>query len=559
MMLGAWLSACSRSDVKRLAVEAELPEDGPIWFEDVTDAAGLEFVHDPGPTDHYFMPQIVGSGGAFFDFDGDGKLDIYLVQNGGPKSTSINRLYHQEEDGTFKDVTEGSGLGVAGWGMGVAIGDVNNDGLPDVLLTQYGGIRLFLNKGGGKFEDITEEAELRNPLWAVSAAFLDYNRDGLLDLVVVNYLDYFSSVKCTSSNGRPDYCSPAAFNGVASKLFRNLGPQRAEGNRPAARVRFEDVSLAAGIGKTPGPGLGVVVADFNGDGWPDIFVANDGAANRLWINQKGQSFVDEAVKRGVAYTFMGQAFAGMGVAQGDIDNDGLLDLYVTHLGSETNTLWKQGPAGAFRDATADWKLTSSKWRGTGFGALMADFDNDGFLDIAVVNGGVRRGEAHGKSDFWAPYEERNQLFANRGNGSFVDQSGANKAFSGHFNVGRGLICGDINDDGAPDLLVTSIGGRARLFKNVAPKRGHWLKIRAIDPDLKRDAYGAEITVRAGDRSWFRVLNPAESFLCSSSPIVHIGLGATESISSIDVRWPDGQKQQFPGGGVDRTITLKQKH
>ena len=456
--------------------------DGPVWFEDVTDAVGLDFVHDPGPTGTYFMPQMMGSGGAVIH-DGDGTLYLYLLQNAGPNSKSVNRLYKRLADGKFQDVTAGSGLDVAGYNMGVAVADVNNDGLPDVLLTQYGGIHLFLNRGDGHFEDVTDEAGLSNPLWAASAAFLDYNRDGWLDLVVVNYLDYDPKVECFSPRGDRMFCTPPHFRPVCSKLFRNLGVRSAGGPPAPSRVRFEDVSFASGIGRLPGPGLGVVCADFDGDGWPDIFIANDGEPNRLWINRHDGTFTDEAASRGVAYTAMGKSFAGMGIAVGDTTNDGLFDLYVTHLTSETNTLWKQGPRGRFKDRTVESGLTTMRWRGTGFGTLMADFDLDGSLDIAAVNGRVLQGgpAKDTKLGFWETYAERNQLFANDGSGKFRDVSPANKAFCGHWNVARGLICDDFDDDGAPDLLVTTVGDRARLYRNVAPTRGHWLKVRALDP------------------------------------------------------------------------------
>jgi enediyne biosynthesis protein E4 len=552
----AFNAGCT-SKTATVASAVEEPE-GIVWFEDVTDRVGIDFVHDAGPTGKYFMPQSVGSGAALFDCDGDGLLDIYLVQNAGPGSGKTNRLYAQRPDGTFEDVTAGSGLDVAGYGMGVAIGDINNDGLPDVLLTQYGGTRLFLNLGGRKFKEITEEAGLSNPLWGTSAAFIDYDRDGLLDLVIVNYVDYDPSWDCTAPSGQRDFCAPKVFIGTATKLFHNLGPRPAAPGRPAAPVVFEDVSVASGIGRVVGPGLGVAVADFNGDGWPDIFVANDGQPNRLWINQKNGKFVDQAVSRGVAYTSMGQAFAGMGIAIGDIDNDGLLDLYVSHLTSETNTLWKQGPRGQFVDKTGDWGLSSTQWRGTGFGTLMADFNNSGFLHIAVANGRVQRGgqaKDTGLPAFWEPYAERNQLLANTGKGKFEDISSKSDPFTGTYNVARGLACGDFNNDGAQDLLVTIIGGKARLFKNVAPNRGHWLQVRALDPKLKRDAYGAEITVRSGNQQWLRLVNPAESYLCSGSPVLHFGLGDAASIDGIDVVWPDGSRETFAGGPVDRRLVL----
>jgi hypothetical protein len=504
------------------------------------------------------MPQSVGSGVAVFDCDGDGLLDIYLLQNGGPNSKSTNRLYRQLPNHTLVDASAGSGLDVAGYSMGVAIGDVNNDGLPDVLLTQYGGVRLFLNLGGGKFKDITEEAGLLNPGWGTSAAFLDYDCDGRLDLIVVNYVDYDPSWSCTSPGGVKDFCAPKVFPGTSSRLFRNLGPRTASGGRAAAAVRFEDVSISSGIGKVPGPGLGVVVADFNGDGWPDIFIANDGQPNRLWINKHNGIFVDEAALRGVARTHMGNAYAGMGIAVGDIENRGLLDLYVTHLTSESNTLWKQGPRGTFTDKTTDWGLADTRWRGTGFGTLMVDFNNDGFLDIAVANGRVQRGgtaKNSGLPEFWETYAERNQILMNTGAAKFQDISSKRDPFTSTYNVARGLVCADFNNDGAMDLLVTTVGGRARLYRNVAPNRGHWLGVRAVDPQLNRDAYGAEITIRAGNKQWLRIVNPAESFLSSGPPAVHFGVGATTRIDSIEVLWPDGILEEFAGCQTDCSIKI----
>jgi hypothetical protein len=526
------------------------------WFEDVTLAAGLDFVHDPGPTGDYFMPQSMGSGCALFDCDGDGLLDIYLLQMGGPNSPSVNRLYRQDPPGHFRDITAGSGLDVAGHNCGVAIGDVNNDGRPDVLVTQYGGVKLFRNDGNGHFTDITAGSGLANPAWGMSAAFVDYDRDGWLDLVVVNYVDYDRTRECHSPDGKRSYCGPKHFPGTASRLFHNRGPVQ-EGGRPVG-VRFQDVSLDSGVARLKGPGLGVVCADLDGDGWPDIFVANDGAPNRLWINRHDGTFVNEAASRGVAYTMMGQAYAGMGVALGDVDNNGLLDLYVTHLGTETHTLWKQGPRGLFRDDTTATGLAHPQGHGTGFGTLLADFNNDGALDLVVVNGRVLRGELAPDASlgFWQPYAERNQLWTNDGSGKFRDISASNPALCGYWGVGRGVACGDFDNDGAPDLLISSIGGRARLLRNTAPARGHWLKVRVLDPKLRRDAYGAEVHVRTTSREQLRLVSAADSYLSGSSPLLHVGLGSAVQFESLLVTWPDGTREQFPGGAADRLIEIR---
>jgi hypothetical protein len=523
----------------------------PPWFADVTDEVGINFVHDAGPVGTYFMPQQVGSGAALLDFDGDGRLDIYLLQNGGPAGPK-NVLYRQLPDGKFRDASAGSGLDIAGHSMGVAVGDVDNDGKPDVLVTQYDGVKLFLNNGDGTFADATAEAGVGNPAWGTSAAFLDYDRDGRLDLVVVSYVDYDPTWTCTGPTGARDYCAPKTFKGRVSRLFHN------EGGAHGPRAKFRDVTEASGLGRVPGPGLGVVCADFDGDGWPDIFVANDGAPNRLWMNQKNGTFKEEAVQRGIAYSGMGRAEAGMGIALADVNGDGMFDIFVTHLTEETHTLWVQGPRGLFRDATAQSGVVTPTTRGTGFGAVLADFDHDGLPDLAVVNGRVaaRAGPADDAlGPFWSAYGDHNQIFRGEGGARFRDISPQNAPFSGRATVSRGLARGDFDGDGAQDLLVTSVAGRARLFRNVAPKRGHWLSLRASDPALKRDAYGAEIRVRAGEKSWTAWLNPAESYLCSAEPAAHFGLGDVKRIDAIDVSWPDGTRETFPGGEPDRRRTL----
>lgn len=523
------------------------------WFTDVTSAVGLDFTHQAGESKRYFMPQSMGSGAALLDVDNDGRLDIYLINNDGPSGKARNRLYRQRRDGTFEDSSEGSGLDVAGFGMGAAAGDVNNDGQVDLVLTEFRRTRLFMNDHG-KFKETSERSGLDNHAWGCSAAFLDFDRDGWLDLFVANYVEFDPDVVCDDRAGRRDFCGPSTYPGSVSRLFRNLGPSA------GGIVRFADVTISSRIGGLKGPGLGAVCADFNADRWPDILVANDGTRNYLWINKHDGSFEEEGVIRGLAYNAMGQPQANMGIAHGDMDGDGLDDIFITHLPQELHVGWKQGPPGYFQDRTGAMGLGAPHWRTTGFGTLFADFDQDGAVDIAIANGAVRRHESlyeGGKADaFWDWYAERNQIFANDAKGVFRDISPDNPDFCRDWGVSRGLACGDIDGDGAPDLLVSRIGATARLFRNTAPRRGHWLMIRAIDEALGgRDAYGAEVTVRAAGRRWKRLVNPSYSYLTANDPRVHFGLGTTDRVDSIEVIWPDGQEEHVPGTAVDRLVVI----
>ncbi len=539
----------------------------PSWFEDVTTAAGLDFVHQVSTSRRYLFSEIMGSGAAWLDFDQDGRLDLYLVNNVARPAPgdsqrlpeARNHLYRQEADGRFHDVSAGSGLDVIGPGHGLAVGDVNNDGLPEVLLTEFEGVRLFLNRGNGKFEDVTGSAGLTNAEWSVTAAFFDYDRDGWLDLVVANYLDFDPSQRCLDARGRPEFCGPQGFRPTVTRLFRNTGSDRS-GRGP----RFVDVSVSSGIARVPGKAMQVVCADFDGDRWPDIFITDDALPNRLFMNRQNGTFEEEAVGRGVAYTGMGAPAANMGIALGDVDQDGRFDLFVPHLEVENHTLWRQVARGVFQDHTAQAGLMAAPWHGTGFGAVFGDFDNDSDLDLAVVNGCIRRplpgarvwSLQSGIDEFWRPYAEPPQLFAGDAGGRFVEVSAANPAMCAEAVVGRGLAMADYDNDGGLDLLTIGIAGPARLVRGRGGS-GHWLGVRAIDPAAGgRDAYGAEVIVEAGGRQQWRLVQSAGSYSSAQDPRAHFGLGAQSSFSSILVRWPDGSEEQFPGGSTDRYLTVR---
>jgi len=524
------------------------------YFKDISDEVNLHFTHEPAIDYSYYMPESFGSGGAFLDYDNDGDLDIYLLngavhsKNNADKGIIKNQLFRQEADGHFTNVTEISGLGDPGYGMGVAVGDIDNDGDTDVYISNDGPDVLYLNNGNGTFTDITKNAGIDNPDWGMCTTFLDYNLDNYLDIFVANYVDYDTAVVCTDRVGRRDYCGPKGFPGYADRLFKNNG----DGT-------FTDVSVESGIASKKAAGLGVVCADFNNDHYPDIYVGNDAEQNHLWMNQKNGTFKDQAMMLGVGYNSAGMAEASMGATVGDIDSDDDLDLFMGHFGGESNTLYRNLGDIGFQDDTSPAALATPSLPYTGFGCGFFDIDHDGDLDLAVVNGRVIRGPVLTNKKpvtYWDDYAEPNLVFENDGSGVFKEISDLFSEFTKTVENSRALVFGDVDNDGDVDVLVTNEGGRARLYRNDMDKSGNWLMVRAYDPSLKRDVYGSQIRVIVNDKKILRVVNPGYSFCASNDYRAHFGLGPTSGPVKIVILWSDGDTETYDEIAVNQFITLR---
>ena len=520
-----------------------VPQPSASWLTEITRSAGLGFSHEGGSIQTFEMPQIMGAGGGMFDYDGDGDLDIFLIGGGDyPVSSAsthaASRLFRQEADGHFVDVTDESGLKNTGYGMGIAVGDADNDGDLDVFLSNAGEDRFFVNQGHGVFTDHTSAAGVSDPNWSTACSFVDFDRDGWLDLVVVNYVDYFPGSPCYDRSGRRDFCGPQSFKGTVDRLYRNKGVA-ADAGGPL----FEDITVVSGLAGAVGKGLGVMCADFNDDERPDILVANDMEPNRLWIQQENGTFRDEAVIRGLSVNQHGQAEANMGVVFDDLNGDGRFDVLITHLRGESNALWQGEQGGLYCDITPQTGLGPASVPMTGFGATSIDLNLDGRLDLLIVNGHVKRpgGPLRDSSkavDFWSEYAQSNQLFMQTGPGVFHHELRLASAFTGSNSVARGLIRGDLDNDGDLDLLVTTAHGSVQLYRNDAPRDGAWLLIRAIDTNHRRDAYGARVTVECGDRKWTQIVQPSSGYLSHHDPRLHFGLGAATEVTRVTVHWPD---------------------
>jgi hypothetical protein len=563
LIVESGLAGCAREQVN---AHGPAVQNRP-WFVDRARELGVQFTYVNGGTGKLYISEVMGGGVGLFDFDGDGDLDLLFMNGSLDPATGMptrglgNRMYENRIRGShgtsdlppneagFVDVTSSSGLGEGGYGMGMAVGDFDNDGDLDVLLTYLTGARLYRNDGHGHFEDISAAAGIAVNGWCTSAAFFDYDRDGFLDLYIARYLDFDPQTKCQTPASRPEYCGPLAFQPVSDVLLHN------EGGR-----RFSDVSVAAGIAQFRSPGLGVVCADFDGDGWPDVYVANDAYANHLWINHHDGTFRESAFQMGAALNMSGHADAGMGLVAADFDGDGSLDLFVTHLAGEMNTLFLNRGAGrGFQDSTGRSGTAISGIPLTGFGVVAMDADLDGDLDLLVVDGRVNRGDPRPGSRAPPPLDELAEpklFYLNDGHAHFKLATDLAGELGSAVEVSRGLAVGDIDGDGALDVVVNNIGSPARVYFNEAPRAGRWLSVRAVDPRLHRDAIGAMVRVQAGGRSFVRCIESSSSYLSSSSLRAHFGLGQVAAADSIEVVWPDGLREIFSIDGVDCAVELQ---
>ncbi len=537
--------ACAGNDQAAPAPAASA-EPAP-WFTESAAERGLVFTWESGYRGRYLLPEIMGGGAALFDLEGDGDLDAYLVQGGAlegpPGGGPGNRLFENTGGGWFRDVTAGSGADVRGYGMGVAAGDYDGDGDTDLYVTNVGPNVLLRNDGAGPFTDVTAIAGVGHPGWSTSSAFLDYDGDGDLDLYVANYLNWTVATELDCFNdqtGRPDYCSPGTYDAPAvDALYRNEG----DGT-------FTDVTARAGIDAAARTGLGVVCGDFTGDGRIDIFVADDGMMNLLWVNQGGGRFRDEALRRGCAVDEEGKAKAGMGVTAADLDDDGDLDLLVCNLRSETDSLHRN-EGGAFSDGTARAGLATTSRPFTRFGMAWIDFDNDGWLDLYQANGKVTQTAGGPPGD---PFAEPNLLFRGTPGGRFEEVLPRGATVPLPAATSRAAAFGDVDDDGAVDILVVNRDAPAWLLLNRAGAAGDWVAFRVVD-EAGRVAVGATVTFSAGGRTITRDVRTAYSYLASNDPRVHVGLGDLDAAHDVTVRWPDGTQERFGTLPAGRTHTL----
>ncbi|MCS6886165.1 MAG: CRTAC1 family protein [Acidobacteriota bacterium] len=535
--------------------EALVMQDRPsyrVQFVDVTESAGIKWRHDNAASSEKYLIETMTGGGAMFDYDGDGWLDIYLV-NGGetpaykPLQPIRNALYRNKGDGTFTDVTDRAGVaGLPGRVYnGVAVGDYDNDGWPDIYLTAFGENTLYRNNGNGTFSDVTKKAGVGLSLWSTSAAFFDYDRDGWLDLFVCNYVewDYDKNVYCGAPKLR-SYCHPDTFKGLYQTLYRNNG----DGT-------FVDVSRKAGIAVELGKGLGVVTADFNDDGWDDIYVANDAVRNLLFKNKGDGTFEEIALIAECAYGLNGKPQSGMGVDFGDLDGDGLGELFVTNIDNEPNNVWRNNGDETFSDVTVQVGLGDVAMPYSGFGTRMADFDNDGDLDLFVLNGHPLD-NIHLFRDK-VRWDEEPFLFDNDGRGKFSNVSSLAGAPLMRRYAGRALAVGDYDNDGDLDLLFVNNGQPPVLLRNDGGNANSWIGLKLRGSRSARDAVGARVKLVCEDRVIVRTKVGGSSYQSAHDPRLLIGIGKSK-VKYVEIRWPSGSVERLDVVPTGKYIEVQEK-
>jgi hypothetical protein len=532
------------------ALNAAPPSEFP--FEQITSpASGISWVHVNGKSPEKYLPETTGGGCAFLDYDNDGWMDIYLVNGGkcdfySPDPPLRNALYRNNRDGTFTDVTQKAGVAAGGYGQGVAVGDYDGDGFPDMYVTQYGRSILFHNNGDGTFTDVTEKAGVAAPGWASSAVWFDYDNDGLLDLFVCQFVRFSKETNkpCgVHEDGKRHYCIPKIYEPMPSWLFHNNG----DGT-------FTDVSKSSGISSRLGKAWGVVAADINNDGWMDLFVANDTVANFLFVNGGKGKFSEMGTEAGVAYSANGKARSGMGVDAADFNEDGWQDLFVANLDREDFAIYRNNRDGTFDDLAVPTGIAKATRAMSGWGLKFFDYDNDGDLDLLLANGNPDDliTALHGESAFQEP------LMLFHGNGkSFENVSAKSGPLFSTAISARGLAIGDFNNDGAVDVLISVNNGAPLLLRNNAGRRNRWLGIRLIGKKCNRDAVGAQVTYQAGDLKRGRMKVGGGSYLSSHDPRMVLGLGSRDKVDWVEVKWPlpGGGTQRFVNPPVDRYITV----